>query len=337
MRTGLVLGKFAPLHKGHQYLIERALAQVDRLYVMIYACPELIDVPLSRRAGWIRKLYPSVTVIEAPDGPLEIGDSPEIKKRHEDYILARLAGQKITHFFCSEFYGEHVSRALGAEDCRIDELRKTVPISATEIRKNYYAQRRWLPPCVYADLVKKVLFLGAPSTGKTTLAKALAERLHTEWMPEYGRTFWEENQVNRRLTPGQLVTIAEKHLELEDQCLLESNRFLFVDTSALTTYHFALDYHGSALPELERLAALSERRYDYVFLCGDDIPYEDTWDRSGEVRRAEFQQRLRQDLDRRGVIYKELTGDLETRANRVLEVIKNNDPWSSGETRTNDV
>src|SRR5690606_32903127 len=133
---------------------------VDRLFVMIYACPELIDVPLSQRADWLRKLYPGVTVIEAPDGPMEVGDSPEIKKRHEDYILARLAGQKITHFFCSEFYGEHVSRALGARDCRVDELRKTVPISATEIRKDCYANRRWLHPLVYADLIKKVLFLG---------------------------------------------------------------------------------------------------------------------------------------------------------------------------------
>jgi hypothetical protein len=92
MRVGLVLGKFAPLHKGHQFLIEQALGQVDRLLVMVYACPDLIDVPLSRRAGWIRNLYPGVTVIEAPDGPLEVGDSPEIKKRHEDYILFSLGG-----------------------------------------------------------------------------------------------------------------------------------------------------------------------------------------------------------------------------------------------------
>ncbi len=120
MRTGLALGKFAPLHKGHQYLIERALEQVDRLIVLIYRCPDLIQVPLSRRAEWIRELYPGVEVIEAPDGPLQVGRTPTVMRMHEEYILRRLAGRRITHFFSSEFYGEHVSRALGARDCRVD-------------------------------------------------------------------------------------------------------------------------------------------------------------------------------------------------------------------------
>ena len=37
-RVGLTLGKFAPLHRGHQSLIEKALAETDRLIVMIYDC-----------------------------------------------------------------------------------------------------------------------------------------------------------------------------------------------------------------------------------------------------------------------------------------------------------
>ena len=38
-RVGLTLGKFAPLHRGHQYLIETALAETERLVVLIYDCP----------------------------------------------------------------------------------------------------------------------------------------------------------------------------------------------------------------------------------------------------------------------------------------------------------
>lgn len=302
-------------------MIEQALEQVDRLFVMIYACPELIDVTLGRRADWIRSLYSGVTVIEAPDGPLEIGDSPEIKKRHEDYILSRLGGQKITHFFCSEFYGEHVSWALGAKDCRVDESREVVPVSATQIRRNYYEYRHWLHPLVYTDLIEKVLFLGAPSTGKTTLARTLAARLQTKWMPEYGHTFWHEHQVNRRLSPEQLVQIARTHIEMENELVINSNKYLFVDTSALITYHFALDYHGAALPELHDLADFSEKRYNHVFLCADDIPYDDTWDRSGEVHRSRFQRVLIDDLRRREIIYTELRGDVESRINMVLRVI----------------
>ena len=39
---------------------------------------------------------------------------------------------------------------------------------------------------MYRDLVRNVVFLGAPSTGKTTLCQRLASRYRTQWMPEYG-------------------------------------------------------------------------------------------------------------------------------------------------------
>ena len=106
------LGKFAPLHKGHQLIIDTALAETDHVLVLIYNCPDLTDVPLNVRASWIRDIYPNVEVMEAWDGPLEIGDTPQIKRMHEEYILNTLAGRQITHFYSSEFYGEHVSQAL---------------------------------------------------------------------------------------------------------------------------------------------------------------------------------------------------------------------------------
>jgi len=34
MTRGLVLGKFAPLHRGHQLLIERSLADCDRTVIL---------------------------------------------------------------------------------------------------------------------------------------------------------------------------------------------------------------------------------------------------------------------------------------------------------------
>ena len=113
-QRGLTLGKFAPFHKGHQFLIETALSQMDEVIVIIYEARETTSVSLNIRAGWIRRLYPDVQVIEAWDGPTEVEDTPEIKKKHEDYMLNRLKLEEITHFYSSEFYGEHMSLALGA-------------------------------------------------------------------------------------------------------------------------------------------------------------------------------------------------------------------------------
>lgn len=312
MRRGLTLGKFAPFHRGHQLLVETALAEVDELFVMLYDT-DLIDVPLQIRAGWIQQLYPCVKLIEAWDGPDGYGDTPEICAEQERYILAKLNGLRITHFYSSEFYGDHVSRALGAIDRRVDEARQLVPISGTALRADPYAGRAFLSDVVYNDLIIKVCFLGAPSTGKTTIARALAERYDTKWMPEYGAEYWLEHQVGRRLSLEQFEEIAPEHLRREDALCLQSRRYLFCDTNPITTYVFAKDYHGRAGPVLSRLAAQCERRYDLVFLCETDIPYADTWDRSGEQKRQWFQKQIVGDLLGRRVPFFRLSGNLETR------------------------
>ena len=179
MKIGLTLGKFAPLHRGHQLLIEKALSETDHVLVMIYDAPDDTSIPLPVRSNWLRQLYPTIEVIEAWDGPLMIGDTSEIKEMHEEYILKVLAGKQISHFYSSEFYGQHVSQALGAIDCRVDPERKRVPVSATAIREDPYTNREYIDPLVYRDLITKIVFLGAPSTGKSTLAEELACKYST--------------------------------------------------------------------------------------------------------------------------------------------------------------
>jgi cytidyltransferase-like protein len=113
-RVGLTLGKYAPLHRGHQLVIETALAEMDHVIVIVYDCPEVTPIALPVRAGWIRRLYPAVKVIEAWDGPREVGDTPAIQRMHERYVIDTLGIRGISHFYSSEFYGAHMSRALGA-------------------------------------------------------------------------------------------------------------------------------------------------------------------------------------------------------------------------------
>ncbi len=321
IKRGLTLGKYAPFHRGHQLVLDTALAEMDEILAIIYDCPETTPVPLSVRANWIRRLYPGVQVVEAWDGPTEVGDSPEIRQRHEDYVLSRLRITGITHFYSSEFYGEHMSQALGAVNRLVDTGRQRVPVSATDIRTAPFAYRDYLHPWVYRDLIINVVLLGAPSTGKTTLAARLAEEFNTVWMPEYGREYWEQHAVDRRLTLDQLVEIAEQHLIREEAQLYQADRYLFTDTNAITTYMFSRYYHGQAAPRLVDLANQAAARYDVVFVCDADIPYDNTWDRSGDANRQVFQKQIIADLLERKLPFSLLRGDIETRVRRVKTIL----------------
>lgn len=317
---GLVLGKFAPLHKGHQYLIETAIEEMDEVIVLIYNCSETTDIPLKKRADWIRQLYPEAQVIEAPDGPTETGYTERIKKLNEDYVLQKIK-LPITHFYSSEPYGEHMSGALKCVNRTVDMARVKYPVSGTLIRQNPAAYKKFLDPSVYRDLVKKVVILGAESTGKTTLTKKLAEIYNTEWMPEHGREYWEKNNMGGKLTLEQLAELAKEHLEGEEELLLKSNNYLFVDTNAITTEMFSRYYHNAVHPELKKLALAAERRYDFCFVCDTDIAYEEDGTRSGAAHRKIFQQQILRDLMKRGMSYELLSGSLEERIHRVQEAL----------------
>lgn len=321
-KIGLTLGKYAPLHRGHQMVIETAISEMDHVIVLIYDVPEVTQIPLPVRSKWIRDLYPQVEVLEAWDGPVEVSSDPDITLKHDAYLRRRMTGKNITHFYSSEFYGQHVSHALDAIDRRVDNRRATVPVSASIIRQSPFEYRQFVDPRVYRDLVTHVLFLGAPSTGKTTLAQQLATEHNTVWVPEYGREYWQEHQVDRRLTLEQLVEIGEGHRQRENQLLLEANRYMFIDTDASTTRQFSMYYHDRCHPKLEKLVEECSQRYDLFFLCQPDIPYDDTWDRSGAVFRESFQRRIEADLRARRIPYHSLSGTVPQRIQCVNEVLK---------------
>lgn len=329
LKRGLTLGKFAPLHKGHQFLIETALAEMDEVIVIIYDAPDVTHIPLNIRAEWIRKIYPQVKVVESWDGPTEVGDTAEIKRKHEDHILNQLKISDITAFYSSEFYGAHISKALNARNRQVDPKREKISISATRIRKNPFTFRSCLHPFIYKDLITNIVFLGAPSTGKTTIAQRLAEEFNTKWMPEYGREYWNKHQKNRRLTLSQLTEIATGHLKKEDRFIQNSDRYLFTDTNAITTFMFSMYYHGTADSRLEQLAAGAYQRYDIFFLCDTDIPYNDTWDRSGDMQRKTFQKRIIADLNTRKIPYYILKGDLETRIRTVKKILSKHQKYDN--------
>lgn len=331
MRRGLVVGKFMPLHRGHQLVIETALAHSDELTVVVYDTPVADEaaklMPLAKRAGWITALYPQVTnIIARPDPAYRAGldhselDGPGYTQLYAD-DLAFL--QPITHVFTSEEYGERFARALDAEHMRVDAARELMPISGTEFRSDIFRHRAFVDPLVYRSLIQKIVFVGTESTGKSTLAGQLAHDYGTLATTEYGRTLWMEHfEHGTEPSFRDFLDIGLTQHQQEEAAALHSNRYLFCDTNAWTTMLWSEMYYGSADARLRELAW--ETKDDYLwFLCANDFNWEQDGFREllGE-RAATFQRRHVTALDEWKVPYVILYGDLEKRVEQVRGVLQ---------------
>lgn len=320
--TGLVVGKFSPLHKGHQLVIDAASSACRRLVLLSWSNPEFARCEAPRRERWLRALYPSAEIHlltqDLPDNA-----APDLEHRlFVARFCARELGGPPDAVFTSEAYGPgfaaELSRSFGREVVHVpvDPGRTRIPISGTALRADPHANRRFLPDLVYADFVETVCFLGAESTGKSTISAALARASGTTFVEEYGRTLWEEK--GGQLEFEDLLAIARTHLAHEDEQRLRAHRFLFVDTSPLTTLFYCLAQFGRADARLEELA---RHAYDQVFLCMPNFPLVQDGTRSGEDFRGAQHAWYLAELARRGMAYTTLEGTLETRVATVKRAL----------------
>jgi len=154
------------------------------------------------------------------------------------------------------------------------------------------------------------------STGKSTLAARLATEYGTGYVAEYGRELWEAKAG--RLERDDLRLIAEEQVAREEKAAERAVRFLFCDTTPLTTRFYAEEMFGVVDPAVERLAG---REYAHVFLCAPDFPFV----QDGTRRDAAFRQRqhawYERELARRGAAYDVLIGTVEERCARVRAVL----------------
>lgn len=151
---GFTIGKFAPLHKGHQLLIETALKEMDEMYVVIYDT-DIIDINVKQRANWIKQLYPDVHIIYAYNSPKKYGLDDESVKIQMEYLSELIKDIPVTHFYSSELYGEKVANYLNIRNRVVDLERKQIPISSTMVRKNYEENSKYIENFIYSDLNKR--------------------------------------------------------------------------------------------------------------------------------------------------------------------------------------
>lgn len=343
-RRGLVVGKFSPLHRGHQLVIERALGECDEVAIISYSLPEFPNCEAAARERWLAELFSQtrrlvidaarLKVICAERGltPRDIphndaGDDPH--RRFCAWLCHDILRFHPDAVFTSEDYGEGFATVLGecltvstgasrqVRHVSVDPNRSAEPVSGTMLRANPHAHRKFIPPAVYADFVERICLLGAESSGKTTLAEALASSYGTAWVPEYGRERWMEKDGKLHLS--DMLQIGQRQVSLELRKARDASRWLFCDTSPLTTAFYSEAMFGQVDEQLLRLAS---RPYDRIWLCAPDFAFV----QDGTRRDLAFRDRQHAwylaELERRGLPYELLAGSLGQRLARAAALLE---------------
>jgi len=333
---GLVVGKFSPFHKGHEYLIQTANEECEELIIISYSRPEFPSCSSAIRRSWLDNFAPNASVlcVDAPTieqwrkddlWQMEMPFNLDNDDLHREFIFKLLNERlklDIDAVFTSESYGEgfakylsHNKKGFGqhVEHVCVDIDRIKIPVSGTDIRNSTTPSDTQIRPYVLADyLPQKVCFLGAESTGKSTISSVLAQEYNEPLVEEYGRTLWERN--NGVLTPEDLVDICKVQTENEVKSQLSAERYIFCDTSPLTT----LCYSESLFSTMPRvLEAFAEQPYQHIFLCEPDFPLVQDGTRKDERFRKWQHDWYIEQLNNRKIPFTQLKGSLE---HRILQV-----------------
>ena len=164
----------------------------------------------------------------------------------------------------------------------------------------------------------RVAILGAESSGKSTLAAALAERHGTVWVPEYLREFVETR--GRVPVADDQFFIASTQVARERVAMDAARGVLICDTTPLMTVLYSRHYFGGEDAQLAALAA--DTQYDLTLVTAPDVPWvADGLQRESEAVRQLIYRQLLDELAVRRIPHHILHGQLEQRMEQAMPLL----------------
>jgi HTH-type transcriptional regulator, transcriptional repressor of NAD biosynthesis genes len=334
-RRGLIIGKFWPPHRGHHHAIN-ALSQRCEQVVIVLCAAQSQQPDSLERALWLQAVHPRAEVVVVEDLCAWHHPEPCPLPCTDVWVaeIARLGMGRIDVVAAGEEYGERFAAGLGAELFPLD--RTAIQLSATAVRSDLSAHWGDLHPVVRRGLHRRVVVLGAESTGTSTLAADLARTLGAPLVGEVGRTMsWvlyaaAGSMQEVTWTEQHFWTIIDRQIAAEHDALLGAvetppgvlGPWLVCDTDTLATIAWWERYlrtDASAMAKLaqNRLADL------YVLTSPQDVAFDETDPlRDGEAHRDAMHQRMRELLAECGRPFVEVTGSPADRCERVVSEIE---------------
>jgi NadR type nicotinamide-nucleotide adenylyltransferase len=162
-----------------------------------------------------------------------------------------------------------------------------------------------------------VAITGSECTGKTTLARQLAEHYSVEFVPEFVRRF--ADTVGGRLQFTDHGPIARGQMALEDEYEARASGLLIHDTDLLSTVVYCRHYFGRCPDWI--VAAATERRADLYLVCDVDVPWVPDALRDRGDRREEMHSLFVSAVEESGARWELLRGNEKTRFEKARELI----------------
>lgn len=308
---GFLLGKFMPPHAGHIFCAEVGKARCDVMTVLVCSHDaEPIDGYL--RAKWMRACLPQpgYRVLhmhrDIPQTPEDAPDFWPIWRK----AIAEFHPERIDWVFGSEGYVHRLAREVGAQPFPVDTDRQIVPVSATAIRNDPWKNWDYVPGAVREYYQRRLVLVGAESTGKTTMAADMAVRRKCQVIPEYGRDYDALFRHGQRWLEADFEAIMAGHKALADTMAARAGPIIVEDTDAVQTLVWAEALLGKLPDALVNKAQASVAGKSYLLL-DHTTPWHDDGTRyfEDQARRAWFTQRLRSWLDEFGADFQLIEGE----------------------------
>ena len=163
----------------------------------------------------------------------------------------------------------------------------------------------------------KVVITGVECSGKTTLARHLAELFQTQFIPEYARQYLEG--LNRPYRQEDLVIIAQHQLYLHRKAEITSDQIVICDTGMMVMKMWSVIKYGMVSEELEKI--ISQDTPDLYILPDYNIPFELDGLRESGGRRQPIHKRYKDALECSDVSWIEVRGSEIERAEQAFLAI----------------
>lgn len=164
----------------------------------------------------------------------------------------------------------------------------------------------------------KIALLGPESTGKSTLAEALARHFNTLWVPEFARNYLPT--LTHQYTKEDVWYCIEQQRNMERDAIQSATaHVVFFDTEMINLSVW-LDYRYGEAPLW--ITDDIKQRYDFYLLTAPDIPFEPDPLREHPDLREYFFERYRQAIMAAAIPYQIIEGTGTARLQNAIAAVE---------------